>query len=136
MENIKDGSSSPLGLSLVVAAEWLMVLPAAVILAAAALQSLGGRGLPVQIAKFILQGAGAHLARPSAAFVFLGMPGAVLVLGVAAFLRAWRTSKDLRNDVKDGLAILRRHPLTEMMAVAIFLAGGVLLFVLIHLITD
>ena len=129
-------SSKAWRLPIVMIAEWLMVLPAAILLGAAALRSLGGRGLPVQIAQSICNWAFVHLSHPSAALLFIAMPGIVLVAGSSVIWRTWRTNQALRDDLNAALAMLRRHPVMEMLATATLLAGAVLLFVVVHLITD
>ncbi len=77
-----------------------------------------------------------HVSRPGAALLFIGMPAVVLILGGATIWETWRKNEGFRKNVAAAIALLRRHPATEMLATATLLAGAVLLFVVMHLITD
>ncbi len=135
MENINK-PSSPSKLPIVTIGEWLMILPATVLLAAAALRSLGGRGPLTRTGWFISEWVATHVSRLGAALLFIGMPAVVVIMGCATLLRIWREGKELRQDAVAALTIVRRHLMVGLLTVATLLAGAILTAVLAHVITD
>ena len=126
----------PSGLSIVAVGEWLIVLPPAVLVAAAALRSLGGRGLPARTGWVISEWVASHVSRLGAGLVFIGMPAVVVLMGGATLLRVWRGNQELRQDAIAGLAILRRQLAIGLLTIATLLAGAILAAVGAHVITD
>ena len=110
-------------LLLVALVEWALVLPATVLLAAAALRQLQPR-----------------LYEPSrtscAGLLFAGLPGLVAVAGCFALLGTWREDETLRSDAKALAGILRRQKLLGLLLGATVIAGAILAFVATHVITD
>lgn len=98
--------------------EWLMVLPASVLLAAAALRLLQPRQYePARTSWIILEWTVTHVSRLGAAILFIGMPGIVVTAGCAALLRNWRQDQALRHDATMAFAILATP-------FCVWLAGG------------
>jgi hypothetical protein len=129
--------SRPFRLPIIAAGQWVMVLPATVFLTAAALRLLQPRQFePAHTSWIILEWASAHLSRPSAATLFVGMPGLVVIAGCARLLQGWREDQALRHDAILGLAIVRRNLAIGLLTAATFLATAILALVLAHLITD
>src|SRR6266513_1928440 len=86
--------------------EWLMVLPATLLLAAAALRTLQPRQYePAHTSWIIFEWAMTHVSRLAAAVLFIGMPGVVVAAGCAALLQNWRKDQALRNDMTMTVAI-------------------------------
>lgn len=130
-------SLSSSGLVTFAVAEWLLVLPAAVFLAAAALRQLQpAQYEPARTSLIIFEWAATHISRAGAALLFLGLPGIAVVAGCIALLRLWRQDEALRQDLMTALAGLRRHAVIALMAVATLLAGSILAAAAVHIITD
>jgi len=124
-------------LPIVAVCEWLMVLPATVLLAAAALRLLRPREFePARTSWIIFEWTMRHVSRFGAAILFIAMPGVVLAAGCATILRNWRQEPALRRDSAMTLAILRRHLPFELLAAAVLLAGAILTAAVVHVITD
>jgi len=114
-----------------------MVLPASVLLAAAALRLLQPRQYePARTSWIILEWTVTHVSRLGAAILFIGMPGIVVTAGCAALLRNWRQDQALRHDATMAFAILRRHFAFGWLAAAVLLAATILAVVAIHVVTD
>jgi len=114
---------------------WLLVLPATVFLAAAALRLLQpSQFQPSRTAWIIFEWAGAHVSHLGAAAVFLGLPGVVFMVGFGVLWFEWRRNAVLRQDSAIALAIVRRQFATISLAAAALLASGILVFVVDHLI--
>jgi len=137
METTHTDSSNAFRWALLAIGEWLLVLPAAVLLAAAALRSLQPpQHEPARTSWIISEWTAAHVSRLGAALLFLGMPGIVAVVGCAALLRIWSTDQVLRQDALAALATFRRRLAVIFLTAATLLAGAVLTFVVVHIITD
>jgi hypothetical protein len=117
--------------------EWLLVLPATLFLAAAALRILQPRQYePARTSWFIFEWTATHVSRLGAAILFIGMPGVVVVAGFATLLGNWRPDPALLHDVAMTLAIVRRHLTIGLLTAAVLLAGTILTAVAVHAITD
>ena len=117
--------------------EWLLVLPAAVFLAAAALRQLQPRQFePARISWMLFEWAMTHVTRAGAGVLFLVLPAIAVVGGCAALLMLWRKSETLRQDFAESLASLRRHFAIAVLGTGTLLAGVILVAVLAHIITD
>jgi len=137
MESAHTHSSNAFRLALLAIGEWLMVLPATLLLAAAALRSLQPpQHEPARTSWIIFEWTAAHVSRLGAALLFLGMPGIVAIVGCAALLRIWRTDQALRQDAIAALATFRRRLAVIFLTAATLLAGAVLTLVVVHVITD
>jgi len=118
-------------------AEWLLLLPPAVLVAAAALRSLQpAQYEPARTGSLILEWTAPRLSHPGAAFLFLGLPALVAVLGCVALHKAWRRDANLRNDFAAVLAILERSPAIVVLLAATVIAGSILAFAVVHVIAD
>jgi len=114
-----------------------MVLPATVLLAAAALRTLQPRQYePARTSWIIFEWAVTHVSRLGAAMLFIGMPGIVVTAGCAVLLRNWHKDQTLRHDATMAFAILRRHFAFGLLAAAVLLAGAILAAVAVHVVTD
>ncbi len=130
-------SSNPLRLSLVAAGEWLLVLPATLLLAAAALRQMQpAQHEPARTISLLFNWAVPHISRSGAALLFIGLPGIVAVAGCVMLVRLWRGNETLRQDVSTALASLRRHLVVCILASATLLACAILAAVFAHIITD
>jgi len=129
--------SKPFRLPILAIGEWIMVLPAAVFLAAAALRLLQPRQYqPARTSWIVFEWTTTHISRLGAAMLFLGMPGLAVVAGWGALLRMWREDQAWRHDVVLGLTVFRRHLATGFLAVATLLGTTILALAVVHLITD
>jgi len=117
--------------------EWLLILPPALLLAAAALRLLQPRQYePARTSWAIFEWAGAHISHAGAALLFVGLPIVGMVAGCAVLLASWRGNETLRQDVKAMVANVRRHLAIAILGSGTLLAGAILAAVLAHLITD
>lgn len=127
----------PFSLRLIALGEWLLILPASALLAVAALRMLQpARYEPAHTSLLILNWTTEHISRMGAAVLFLGMPGVVAIGGFATLWRAWQTDSELRDDVTEAAAILRRRGTVFVVVTATLLAAAVLTIVVGHMITD
>jgi hypothetical protein len=117
--------------------EWLLVLPAAVLLAAAALRQLQPPQYePARTSWLIFEWTTGHISRAGAALLFLGLPGLVVIMGCTALLRIWGENETFRQDVMSAVEVLRRHAAIALMTIATLLAGSILAVAAVHIITD
>jgi hypothetical protein len=117
--------------------EWLLVLPAAVFLAAAALRLLQPPQYePARTSWLIFEWTRVHISRAGAALLFLGLPGLVVILGCTGMLRIWGENETLRQDVTLALASLRRHAAFGLMVMATLVAFAIVSFSVVHVIMD
>jgi hypothetical protein len=124
-------------LPVIAIAEWLMVLPAAVFLTAAAARLLQPRQFePARTSWVILEWVSTHISRLGAATIFTGMPGLVVMVGCAKLLQGWREDQALRQDAVLGLTIVRRHFAIGLLTAATLLATAILTLVVAHIVTD
>lgn len=129
--------AKPFRLSVLAAGEWLLVLPAAVFLFAAALRLLQPRQYePARASWLIFDWTTAHISQTGAAVLFIGLPLLVLLAGAAVLRRIWREDQIFRQDVTEGASILRRHLATGLLTVATLLAGAIFTLAVVHLIVD
>lgn len=127
----------PFRLSVFAIAEWVMVLPAAVFLAAAALRLLQPRQFePGHTSWIIFDWTTTHISRFGGAMLFLVMPGLVVLAGCSTLVRSWRENQILRQDAALGLSIFRRHLAIGLLMTATLLAAAILLLTVVHIITD
>jgi hypothetical protein len=117
--------------------EWLMVLPAIVLLEAAALRFLQPRQYePARTSWIIFGWTTAHISQLGAGTLFIGLPGLVAIVGCVTLLRTWRADQAFRHDMDAALAICRRQRVIVLSMTATLLAGAILAVVVAHLIKD
>lgn len=127
----------PFRLSVFAIGEWLLVLPATVFLAAAALRLLQPRQYePAHTSWIIFDWTMAHISRLGAAVLFIGMPGIVVLAGCVTLLQTWREDQALRHDATLALTIFRRHLKIGLLTTATLLAAAIFTFAFAHVITD
>jgi hypothetical protein len=137
MESVSERQSVLFRLPTVAACEWLMVLPATVLLAAAVLRMLQPRDYePARTSWILLEWTATHVSRLGAAILFLGLPSIVFITGFAALLRKWRQDQALRHDAAMMFDFLRRHLAFGLLTAAVLLAGTILTAVAAHVFTD
>lgn len=126
-----------LRLPVIAIAEWLMVLPAGLFLAAAALRLLQPRQYqPAHISWIVFEWSTAHISRLGAAVLFLVIPALVALVGCSTLWLVWRQDQVLRHDTTLAFAILRRHLVPGLLTTATLLAGAILMFAGAHIIAD
>lgn len=124
-------------LSALAISEWLLVLPAALLLAAAALRQLQPRQFePARTSWAIFEWTTAHISQAGAAWLFLILPAVAVLAGCAGLMLAWRKSDTLRQDMVAALAGLRRNLAVAILGAGTLLAVAVLAAVVAHIITD
>jgi hypothetical protein len=129
--------SKPTRLPIIAMAEWLMVLPATVFLAAAVLRLLQPRQYePARTSWIIFEWTTTHISQLSAALLFIGLPGLVVLAGFAALIRTWREDQALRHDATLALTIFRRHLTIGFLTTATLLAAAIFTFAVAHLVAD
>jgi len=129
-------ASSP-KLSALAVSEWLLVLPATLLLAAATLRQLQPRQFePARTSWAIFEWTTTHISQAGAAWLFLILPAVALAAGFAGIALAWRRSEALRQDAIAMFASLRRHFALAVLGAGALLAGAILLAVVAHIITD
>lgn len=117
--------------------EWGLVLPATLLLAAAALRQLQPRLYePSRTSWLIFEWATTHISRLGAGLLFIGLPGLVAMAGCMALLGAWREDQTLRQDASALVAVLRRQKVLALLVTATLVAGAILAFAVTHVITD
>jgi len=80
--------------------QWLLVLPAALLLATAALRQLQpAQYEPARTSWTIFDWTTTHISNAGAALLFVGLPAIAVIAGFAALLMIWRRSETLRQDV-------------------------------------
>lgn len=130
-------AASPSKLVALAVSEWLLVLPAALLLGAAALRQLQpAEREPARTISMIFSWIGPRISHFDAALVFLGLPGIAAIAGCVAILIAWRRNETLRQDALAVLASLRRNLAVAILGMGTLLAGAILVAVFIHIITD
>jgi hypothetical protein len=129
--------SKPTRLPIVAMAEWLMVLPATVFLAATALRLLQPRQYePARTSWIIFEWTTTHISQLSAALLFIGMPSIVVLAGCITLLQTWREDQALRHDATVAFTIFRRHLTISLLTTATLLAAAIFTFAVAHLVTD
>jgi hypothetical protein len=121
----------------VAASEWLLVLPATLLLSAAALRLLQPQQHePARTSWAIFTWAATHISHAGAGALFIGLPLIAVVMGCAMLSALWRTSETLRQDAAAALATLRRNLAIVLLGTGTLLASAILAAVLAHIITD
>lgn len=110
------------------AAEWLLVLPAGLLIAFAIARQLQPRAV-AWVPAIVISHAGAAL-------LFLGLPALACAIGAFALAAAWRRDRQLGADVKATLSMVRRNFAVGLLALATLAAVAILAMSVIHLITD
>lgn len=129
--------ASPYKLSVLAVSEWLLVLPATLLLTAAVLRPLQPRQFePARTSWAIFEWTTTHISQTGAAWLFLALPALALVAGCAGLMLAWRRSETLRQDAIAALASLRRNLAIAILGTGTLLAGAILAAVIVHIITD
>ena len=129
--------SKPTRLPIIAMADWLMVLPAAVFLTAAALRLLQPRQYePAHTSWLIFDWTTTHISRLGAAVLFIGMPSIVVLAGCVTLLQTWREDQALRHDATVAFTIFRRHLTISLLTTATLLAAAIFTFAVAHLVTD
>lgn len=133
-EKAENPGSGRSNLLLPALAGWLLVLPATFFLAAAALRLLQPRQFqPARACWAVFEWTAAHFTHLDAAIVFLALPAAAMLDSGVALLREWRSNAALRQDAAAAFALVRRRYGTLCLVAALLTAGGVLTFVVDHL---
>ena len=117
-------------------AEWLMVLPAIVFLAAAVLRGLQPAQYEPAHTSGIIFAWFSQMPQSVVAGLLIGLPGVVALLGGVTVFRSWQRDSSLRQDTTAALAILQRQAAPCLVVTATLLAGAVLTLVVSHIITD
>jgi hypothetical protein len=137
MEVAMNYTARPFKLFAVALWEWLLVLPATLLLAAAALRQLQPRQFePARTSWVVFEWAMTHISRSGAALLFIALPAIAVVAGFAVLLMVWRGNETLRQDTTAVMAGLRRHLAIAILGTGILLAGAILAAVLVHIIAD
>jgi hypothetical protein len=127
----------PFRLHILAISQWLLVLPATVVLVAASLRLLQpAQYQPARTSWLIFEWTTTHISRLGAAVLFLGMPGLVVVAGCATLLRMWREDQNLRRDVVLGFTVARGHVAISFLAVATLLGAAIFTLVVAHVFLD
>lgn len=125
------------GSSMLAFAEWVMVLPATVFLAAGVLRSLQPPEYePARTSWVIFNWAGAHITRMGAAALFLALPALVVGIGCGVIVRAWARDEAFREGVLAAVSTVRRYASVVFVAAATALAGAIFVFAVVHMLTD
>src|SRR5215831_19694446 len=124
-------------LGAVAAAESLLVLPAAVLLAASVVRLLQppGREPAHTIGRIAEWGLG-HATPLSASILLIAMPLLALALGALTLGRRWRIDDQFRNDAAGLVAVARRQWVSAILLAGALASAAVLAAVVIHVITD
>jgi len=117
-------------------AEWLMVLPAVVFLAAAVLRGLQPAQYEPAHTSGIIFAWFSQMPPTVVAGLLIGLPGLVALLGCVTVVRSWQKDSGLREDAAAALAILQRQAAPCLLVTATLLAGAILTLVVSHVITD
>lgn len=137
MDVAMNRSASRAKLLALAVSEWLLVLPAAVLLAAAALRLVAPRAYePARTSGVIFAWATTHNSRAQAALLFLGLPGVAVLAGGLALLLVWRRNDALRRDLRAALESLRRHFSVAVLSAGTLLAAVILAAVVRHIMAD
>jgi hypothetical protein len=130
-------SPKPSRMSFLALSEWVMVLPATVFLAAAALRQLQPRQYePSHTSWLIFEWTIQHVSNLGAAILFNGLPGLAVIIGCAVILQTWRKDESFRQDLMAALEAFRRHIVIAFVVAATALAGAIFVFAFVHILTD
>ena len=129
--------SNPHRMPVLAVAEWLITLPATLLLAAAALRLLQPRQYePSRTAWAVFEWSSAHISRLGAGVLFLLLPAVAAILGCMALFRLWHQDQGFRQDILVAWDLFRRRSALVLMSVATLLAGCIVCLTLVHMITD
>lgn len=129
--------ASPSKLSVLAVSEWLLVLPATLLLTAAVLRQLQPRQFePARTSWAIFEWTTAHISQAGAAWLFLALPAIALIAGCVGLMLAWRRTANLRQDTVAMFTSLRRNLAVAILGTGTLLAGAILVAVVIHIMTD
>lgn len=129
--------ASTFRLSALAVSEWLLVLPATLLLGGAALCQLQPpQNEPARTISTIFAWIGPRISHADAALLFLGLPAIAAIAGCVVLLMAWRRSETLRQDTVAVLTSLRRNLAVAILGTGTLLACAILAAVVVHLITD
>jgi hypothetical protein len=114
-----------------------ILLPATLLLAFAVLRSLQPLEYqPAHISWIVLNWTATHISRLDAGVLFLGMPALAVFLGCVVLVSVWRDNPALRQDVREGIAVMRRHLAVALLATATLVGAAILALVVSHLFVD
>jgi hypothetical protein len=134
--SMNHSASSP-KLSALAVSEWLLVLPATLLLSAAVLRQLQPRQFePARTSWAIFEWTVTHISQAGAAWLFLVLPAVAVVAGCAGLMLAWRRNEKLRQDTSELIACLRRNLAAAILGTGTLLAAAILAAVVAHIITD
>lgn len=129
--------SKSLRLPIFAVAEWLLILPSALLLTAAMLRLMQPRQYePAHTSWIIFDWTTTHISHPGAAVLFLALPGLAALTGCGALARLWRSDQSLRADAALGRGAFRRHWATISLAMATLAGFLILVLVVAHIFTD
>ena len=124
-------------LSALAISEWLLVLPASLLLGAAVLRQIQPRQFePARTGWVIFEWTTTHISQAGAAWLFLVLPAGAAVAGCVGLMLAWRKSGTLRQDTVAMFTSLRRNLAVAILGLGTLLAGSILAAAIIHIITD
>lgn len=130
-------ASKSLRLPVFALGEWLLILPATLFLAAAALRLLQPRQYePARTSWLIFDWAMAHMTQLNAAILLLALPALVVIAGCVVLRRAWRNDESVRADVLLWFSVLRRRLAVALLASATLAAAAVLVLAVSRLFVD
>jgi len=133
---MNDPANTP-KLSALAVSEWLLVLPATLLLSAALLRQLAPRQFePARTSWAIFEWTTAHISRVGAAWLFLVLPAVAVAAGGIGLALAWRKNETLRQDASAMIACFRRNLAVAILGAGTLLAGAILFAVVAHIITD
>ncbi|MBU6400710.1 MAG: hypothetical protein KGS61_10350 [Verrucomicrobia bacterium] len=113
------------------AVEWLLVLPAVLFMAALFLREVQ----PLAQTGRLVEWFSHHLVL-GLYVCLIAMPLAALVGGCAIVERTWRADPEFRRAALETFATLRAHAESLLVAGATLVAGGILVIVALHLVTE
>lgn len=127
----------PRGLGAVAAAETLLVLPAAALLAASVIRFLQPPGRePAHTIGLLAEWGLGHATPLSASILLIAMPLTALVTGTVVLYRRWMADEQLRTDAHALGALARRQAVAGILLAGALVAAGILAAVVVHVITD
>lgn len=130
-------ASKSLRLPVFALGQWLLILPATLFLAVAALRLLQPRQYePARTSWLIFDWAMVHSTRLDAAILFLALPALLVIVGCVVLRRAWRNEESLRADVLLWFSVLRRRLAVALLAGATLAAAAVFMLALSRLFVD
>ena len=116
--------------------ELLLVFPAVSFMTALFVQNVQPAPYePAQTARRLIDWFSVH-PRLCLDVFLIAQPFAALVIGFVTLLRSWRRNAEVRQAAVDMLGTVRAHIATLLIAAATLAAGGILLIVALHVVTD